>query len=143
LHQNGIPFEVVPGITSFCSSLHIITGHVKDGGNPDIDYESLVKLKGTLIFMMSVASFPQIAQGLIEAGMESDMDAAVIENGTMPNQRKFVSKLCDIPKVIAENQVKSPAIIIVGKVCSLFGNRPKENIGEIGRQTPRARSTCS
>jgi len=35
------------------------------------------------------------------------MDAAVIENGTMPNQRKFVSKLCDIPKVIAENQVKS------------------------------------
>jgi len=51
--------------------------------------------------------------------MESDMDAAVIENGTMPNQRKFVSKLCDIPKVIAENQVKSPAIIIVGKVCSL------------------------
>jgi len=47
--------------------------------------------------------------------MESDMDAAVIENGTMPNQRKFVSKLCDIPKVIAENQVKSPAIIIVGK----------------------------
>lgn len=135
LHQNGIPFEVVPGITSaiaaaayagipvthrdFCSSLHIITGHVKDGGNPDIDYESLVKLKGTLIFMMSVASFPQIAQGLIEAGMESDMDAAVIENGTMPNQRKFVSKLCDIPKVIAENQVKSPAIIIVGKVCSL------------------------
>jgi len=91
----------------------------KDGGNPDIDYESLVKLKGTLIFMMSVASFPQIAQGLIEAGMESDMDAAVIENGTMPNQRKFVSKLCDIPKVIAENQVKSPAIIIVGKVCSL------------------------
>jgi len=102
--------------------------------------------------MMSVASFPQIAQGLIEAGMESDMDAAVIENGTMPNQRKFVSKLCDIPKVIAENQVKSPAIIIVGKVCSLsekldwffkiaslrmqcIGNRPKENIGEIGRQT--------
>jgi len=92
--------------------------------------------------MMSVASFPQIAQGLIEAGMESDMDAAVIENGTMPNQRKFVSKLCDIPKVIAENQVKSPAIIIVGKVCSLsesligfqiaslrmqcIGNRPKK-----------------
>jgi len=39
--------------------------------------------------MMSVASFPQIAQGLIEAGMESDMDAAVIENGTMPNQRNL------------------------------------------------------
>jgi len=49
--------------------------------------------------MMSVASFPQIAQGLIEAGMESDMDAAVIENGTMPNQRKFVSKLCDSRKL--------------------------------------------
>lgn len=135
LNENGIPFEVVPGITSaiaaaayagipvthrdFCSSLHIITGHVKDGENLDIDYDSLVKLKGTLIFMMSVASFPKIAEGLIEAGMNPDTDAAVVENGTRPNQRKFVTKLCDISKVIEENQVKSPAIIVVGKVCAL------------------------
>ncbi|HOM01600.1 MAG TPA: uroporphyrinogen-III C-methyltransferase [Acetivibrio sp.] len=137
LHENGIPFEVVPGITSaiaaaayagipvthrdFCSSLHIITGHAKDGGSLDIDYDSLVKLKGTLIFLMSVASFPQIALGLIEAGLNPDMDAAVIENGTRANQRKFVAKLCDIPKVIEENQVQSPAIIVVGKVCALSG----------------------
>ncbi|HHV29799.1 MAG TPA: uroporphyrinogen-III C-methyltransferase [Clostridium sp.] len=135
LYESDISFEVVPGITSaiavaayagipvthrdFCSSLHIITGHSKDGGSLEIDYDSLVKLKGTLIFMMSVASFYKIAEGLIEAGMNPDMDAAVVENGTRPNQRKFISKLCDISKVIAENQVKSPAIIIVGKVCAL------------------------
>lgn len=135
LYENGIPFEVVPGISSaiaaaayagipvthrdFCSSLHIITGHAKNRDNLDIDYDFLVKLKGTLIFMMSVASFPQIAAGLVEAGMDPYMDAAVVENGTMPNQRKFVSKLCDIPKVIAQYHVKSPAIIIVGKVCAL------------------------
>lgn len=135
LCENGVSFEVVPGITSamaaatyagipvthrdFCSSLHIITGHKKKDGALNLDYDSLVKLNGTLVFMMSVASVGEIAVGLMKNGMMADMDCAVIENGTRPNQRKFVSTIGEIAEVVKQNEVKSPSVIIVGRVCSL------------------------
>lgn len=135
LAENGIPFEVVPGVTSaiaaaayagipithrdFCSSLHIITGHAKRGSALNLDYQSLVKLGGTLVFMMSVSSIDEIASGLIQAGMSFEMPTAVIENGTLSNQRNFVSTLSGIGSVIAANNVQSPATIVVGKVCEL------------------------
>jgi len=135
LYEKSIPFEAIPGITSalgaaayagipathrdYCSSLHIITGHSGKNGKLNIDYASFVKLNGTLIFMMAVSTFSQIANGLIKAGMNPETEAAVVENGTRSYQRTFLSKLCEIPKVIAANHVQSPAIIIVGKVCSL------------------------
>lgn len=135
LSENNVEFEVIPGITSaiaaatyagipvthrdFCSSLHIITGHKKKDGALNLDYSSLVKLNGTLLFMMSVANIGQIADGLIKHGMSPTMDCAVIENGTRPNQRKFVADISTIEDVIKNNNVKSPALIVVGKVCSL------------------------
>lgn len=135
LAEKGIPFEVVPGITSsisvpayagipvthrdFCSSLHIITGHAKKGAQLSIDFEALVRLRGTLIFMMSVSTVGAIAKGLTDAGMEADMPCAVIENGTYAKQRKFISDLAHIEDVVRQNGVKSPAVIAVGKVCSL------------------------
>lgn len=146
LHENGVDFEVVPGITSsiaaaayggipvthrdHCSSLHIITGHAKAGAELKIDFESLVKLNGTLVFMMSVSTVEKIADGLIGAGMDPDMPAAVVERGTMPGQRTFTAPLSKICDVVRENEVKSPAVILVGSVCSLsddfgwFAKRP-------------------
>jgi len=135
LEENGIDFEVVPGITSsiaaaayggipvthrdFCSSLHIITGHAKAGSELKIDFESLVKLNGTLVFMMSVSTVGKIADGLIGAGMDPDMPAAIVERGTMPGQRTFTAPLSQICEVVRKEGVKSPAVILVGKVCSL------------------------
>lgn len=135
LLENGIEFEVVPGITSpvavpayagipvthrdYCSSLHIITGHAKAGSELSIDFDSLVKLNGTLVFMMSVSTIGEIAKGLIKAGMNSDMPCAVIQNGTRTNQRRFNARLDKIEKVIRDNNVKSPAVIVIGKVCEL------------------------
>lgn len=135
LQQEHIDFEVVPGITSsiaapayagipvthrdLCSSLHIITGHARAGAELKIDFGSLVKLEGTLIFMMSVSSSGMIAQGLMDAGMSDEMPCAVIENGTLPHQRKFVSTIGKLSDTVAENKVHSPAVIVVGKVCSL------------------------
>ncbi len=135
LAENDIPFEVVPGITSsiaapayagipathrdFCSSVHIITGHAKAGSEVSIDFDALVKLNGTLIFMMSVASIPKISKGLLEAGMSEDMTCAVIENGTRTYQRKFVDSLACIADVVKRENIISPAVIMVGKVCSL------------------------
>lgn len=135
LRENGIAFEVVPGITAaiavpayagipvthrdFCSSLHIITGHAKAGTESRIDFESLVKLNGTLVFMMSVSTIDRIAGGLLDAGMSPDMPAAVTESGTLSRQRTFTSPLCDICKTVKENGVHSPAVLLVGRVCRL------------------------
>lgn len=165
LYQNGIDFEVVPGVTSafavpayagipvthrdFCSSLHVITGHAREGGKLEIQFDSLVKLGGTLVFLMGVSAIESICRGLMDAGMETYMPAAIIERGTTPEQRKFVSTLSELPAVAQKNDVQSPAVIMVGKVCALSNKfdwymkkplfrctvvvtRPEKSGGELG-----------
>lgn len=135
LEEMGIPFQVVPGVTSalsvpayagipvthrdFCSSLHIITGHARAGAELHIDFDALRRAGGTLVFLMSVTSLPKICGGLLGAGMEPDMPAAVIERGTLPGQRKLISTLENLPRDAEAARIKSPAIIVVGKVCQL------------------------
>lgn len=135
LVQNRIGFEIVPGITSavsvpayngipvthrdFVSSLHIITGHTKKSDEAEIDYEALVKLEGTYIFLMGVAAIPKICAGLINAGIDPNMPAAILERGTTAHQRRIVSDVSHLPEDAEKARVKTPAIIVVGKVCSL------------------------
>lgn len=135
LEAAGIPFQVVPGVTSalsvpayvgipvthrdFCSSVHIITGHARAGAELSIDFDALKRTGGTLVFLMGVTSLPKICKGLLDAGMAPDMPAAVVERGTLPRQRKLVSTLERLPLEAEKAGVKSPAIIVVGKVCSL------------------------
>ena len=135
LEAAGIPFQVVPGVTSalsvpayagipvthrdFYSSVHIITGHARAGAELHIDFEALRRTGGTLVFLMSVSSLPRICRGLLDAGMAPDMPAAVVERGTLPRQRKLVSTLEKLPSEAEKAGVKSPAIIVVGKVCAL------------------------
>lgn len=164
LAENNIDFEVVPGITSgisalayagipithrdFCSSLHIITGHAREGGKLNVPFEELVNLRGTLVFLMGVSSMPFLMEGLIQAGMNPDTKAAVVENGTRPNQRKIVATISTLVEAAEKNKIHSPAIIAVGEVCSLsdsfdwfmkrplFGEkvivtRPKDSMGTL------------
>ena len=135
LAEQGIDFQVVPGVTSalsvpayagipvthrdFCSSLHIITGHAKAGSELHIDFDALRRTGGTLVFLMGVGSLPKICQGLLEAGMEPSIPAAVVESGTLSSQRKVVSTLEKLPEKARDARIKSPAIIVVGKVCGL------------------------
>ncbi|NLV85809.1 MAG: uroporphyrinogen-III C-methyltransferase [Clostridiales bacterium] len=135
LREHNIPFQVVPGLPSpvaaaayagiplthrdFCSSVHFITGHRKENGALEIDYKSLVALNGTLVFLMSLSTCGEIMKGLIEAGLPEETDCAVIENGTRPEQRKFIGTVSNIEKTIEQEGVISPALIIVGRVCSL------------------------
>lgn len=135
LSAHGIEFEVVPGITSaisvpayagiplthrdYCSSFHVITGHQKKDGELHIDYEALVRLNGTLVFLMSVATIAEISKGLIDHGMSPKTECAIIQNGTRPNQKKYLATLQTISGIVRENRVTSPAIFVVGKVCQL------------------------
>lgn len=144
LIENGVDFEEVPGITSalaassyagiplthrdYASSVHIITGHLKNDAELQLDFDALVRLEGTLIFLMSVKTAGFLANGLIKAGMDGNYPSAVIERGTLNSQRKFKCGLKDLEKTIEENKIISPAIIMVGKVCELdydwFGKLP-------------------
>lgn len=135
LIEAGIPFEVVSGVTSpiavaayngipvthrdFASSLHIISGHRRGGQNLDIDFSSLVKLKGTLVFLMGVSALSAICEGLIGAGMSPKMPAAILQEGTCAGQRGVFACLSDLPQKAKEEKIGMPSIIIVGQVCSL------------------------
>lgn len=135
LAEHGVDFEVVPGITSalaaaayagvpathrdYCASVHIITGHRRKNEPLDMDFDALVRLNGTLIFLMAVATFGDIARGLTGAGMPEDMPCAIVENGTRPEQRRLLTTVGEAGECISENSVKSPSIFVVGRVCEL------------------------
>lgn len=135
LVQNGIPYEVVPGVTSavavpayngipvthrdFCSSLHIITGHKRKGKAYDIDFDALVRTKGTLVFLMGVSALSDICAGLLEHGMEPDMPAAVLQKGTTSEQKRIVASVSTLPREVRKQGIETPAIIVVGRVCGL------------------------
>ena len=135
LKEHGIPYEVVPGVTSplavpayngipvthrdFCSSLHIITGHKRAGQEYDIDFEALVRTKGTLVFLMGVSALDDIMQGLLKAGMDPDMPAAILQKGTTADQKRIVATVSDLKKEVERQGIETPAIIVVGKVCTL------------------------
>lgn len=135
LIKEKIPFEVVPGITSsvavpayagipvthrdYTSSFHVITGHARKDGTLRIDFQSLVNLKGTLVFLMSVSSMEMILNGLMDAGMSSDMPAAVLERGTTARQRRVTATVGTLKAEAERAEIRTPAIILVGKVCAL------------------------
>lgn len=146
LKEYGIPYEVVPGVPSaisalayagipvthrnLSSSVHIISGHGKEFGAQGIPYEALVRLGGTLVFLMGLGSLREITAGLLQAGMNPDIPAAVIESGTTARQRSVTGTLSDIFFKVSEQKVKPPAIFAVGEVCRLgdgfgwAGSRP-------------------
>lgn len=162
LTEHNIDFEIVPGVTSavsvpayngipvthrdFTSSFHVITGHTKSADEADIDYKSLVNLKGTLIFLMGVGSMSKICAGLMDAGMDRDMPAAVLERGTTAHQRRVVSTVTNLWEDAQKAEIKTPAIIVVGKVCSLaeeFAWAEKRPLGNLKIAVTRPKNRAS
>ena len=135
LIRKGIPFEIVPGVTSaaavpayagipvthrdYASSFHVITGHARKGGRVDLDFPALVRLKGTLVFLMGLSAMEFLLNGLTEAGMDPDTPAAVLENGTCAGQRRVTATVGTLKEASDRAGIKTPAIIVVGKVCAL------------------------
>jgi len=135
LIKHGIPFEVIPGVTSaiavpayagipvthrnFTSTLAIVTGHEAEGKRESkIDFSALAKL-GTLIFLMGVKNLPHIVENLIKEGKSQDTPCAVIQWGTTPKQKVATGTLENIVDKVAEAGITAPAIIVVGEVVSL------------------------
>ena len=132
LKEKGIPYEIVPGITSaisvpeyagvpvthrgVASSFAVVTGHGSKGQFPDINWDALSKID-TVVFLMGVANREKIAQYLIEAGKSPETPVIFIEKGTTKEQKEITATL----KEVAEGKVKvyPPAIFLVGEVVNL------------------------
>ncbi|MDP2897263.1 MAG: uroporphyrinogen-III C-methyltransferase [bacterium] len=136
LVKKGIPFEVVPGVTSaiaapayagiplthrkMASTVAFITGNeATDKPSSSIAWEKLSTGADTLVFLMGVANLPEIAARLVKEGRDPNTPAAVIEWGTMPWQRCVEGRLEEIAAVANREKVQSPAITIVGEVVTM------------------------
>jgi uroporphyrinogen III methyltransferase/synthase len=136
LAEAGIPFEVVPGVTAgvaapayagipvthreVASGVAFVTGH-EDPSKPEtaIDWSALARFPGTLVFYMGVRGLPKIAERLVAEGRPADEPVAVVERGTLPGQRTLLATLGDVAERAAAEQIRAPAITLVGEVAGL------------------------
>ena len=134
LSENGIPFQVVPGITaaSGCSSYagiplthrdysqscRFVTAHLKNG-TTNLPWEEFIIDQQTIVFYMALSGANYICEKLLEHGMDKDMPIAIIEKGTMPEQKVYISSLTELPNLIAKEDIHAPTLMIVGEVVKL------------------------
>jgi uroporphyrinogen III methyltransferase/synthase len=134
LQENGIPYSIVPGVTSAVAvpelagipvthrrvsrSFHVITGHTADAVLPE-KMEQYAGLEGTLVFLMGLKNLPQIADGLMTGGMSSAVPAAVISCGGTPQQRIVRGRLDNIAALAEQEVLTAPAVIVVGKTAEM------------------------
>ena len=134
LSEHGIPFQVVPGITaaSGCSSYagiplthrdysqscRFVTAHLKNG-TTNLPWDEFVIDQQTIVFYMALSGANYICQKLMEHGMDKDMPIAIIEKGTMPEQKVYISSLTQLPDLLATEDIHAPTLMIVGEVVKL------------------------
>jgi uroporphyrin-III C-methyltransferase len=131
LAEAGIPFEVVPGVSSVAAvpaaalvpvthrgvadTVTLGSGHAADGSEPD--YVGLAAARGTIVLFMALARLNRAAHGLIDAGVDPETPAAVISRGTLPDQQSVTAPLAEI--AAAAEGLPSPALLVVGEVVSV------------------------
>ena len=131
-HRCGIPFEVVPGVSSafavpayagipltqrhISSAFTVLTGHEIAG---DVNYAALAKLGGTIVILMGVKQLPKITEKLLWHGLPSDTPAAVIEWGATARQRTVTGTLAGIAAAARQCGIRPPAITVLGEVVRL------------------------
>lgn len=147
LHEAGVPFEVVPGISAgysvpayagipvthrgITTDVAFVTGHEDPTKTEStINWEKLATAVGTLVFFMGVKNLPYIVESLTANGRDPETPVALIRWGTTPRQETLTGKLSNIVDLVKESGFKAPAITIVGEVVNLrdrlrwFEDRP-------------------
>ncbi|HUP59119.1 MAG TPA: uroporphyrinogen-III C-methyltransferase [Thermoanaerobaculia bacterium] len=131
----GVPVEIVPGISSsiagpayagipvthraHATSVTLVTAHEADSGSTGIKWDALALLDGTIVFMMGFANLPVIVHKLMTHGMSGDRGVAVISKATTFEQRTVSGTLRNIEARVAQANLETPALIVVGDVVKL------------------------
>lgn len=136
LSAAGVRYRVVPGVTAgvgvsayagipvthrgLASSVTFVTGHEDVGRSQNrVDWEALAQVGGTLVVYMGVGSLGSVAEKLIEAGKPTTTPAAIIEWGTYGRQRTVTASLAALPQAAQDDEISSPALVVIGEVASL------------------------
>jgi uroporphyrin-III C-methyltransferase/precorrin-2 dehydrogenase/sirohydrochlorin ferrochelatase len=132
----GVPWTVIPGLTSAISvpavvgipvthrgvahEFTVISGHLPpDHESSLVDWDAVARLRGTVVLLMAVENLPAIAARLVGAGRKPSTPVAVICEGTMPGERTLLSSLATVAEDLEREQVRPPAIVVVGDVVAV------------------------
>ncbi|MBT7444136.1 MAG: uroporphyrinogen-III C-methyltransferase [Methylococcales bacterium] len=134
LAEKNVPFQVVPGITAasgcstysgiplthrdYAQSCVFVTGHLKDGST-NLNWELLTQPNQTVVFYMGLKGLNIICEQLVKHGLPSTLPAALVQQGTTPDQRVFTGTLETLPGIVEREKPKAPTLIIVGSVVEL------------------------
>jgi uroporphyrin-III C-methyltransferase/precorrin-2 dehydrogenase/sirohydrochlorin ferrochelatase len=130
----GVPVFVTPGITAatgcaaaaamplthrdLAQAVTFVTGHAKDDGEPDVDWEALARLGHTLVVYMGVGRAAAIGARLIAAGRAGATPIAIIEKGTTPEQKVIKAELRHLGDAVRIGGVVGPALLVIGEVAA-------------------------
>jgi len=153
----GIPYEVVPGVTAangiasyagiplthrdYAQSCIFATGHLKDG-TVNLDWEALARPHQTAVIYMGLGGLPEICRQLVRHGLPVTTPAAAVQSGTTQEQRVVPGTLETLPDLVAAVGLKSPVLLIVGKVVKLhrrlawFAPGPLDRPASISNKPP-------
>ncbi len=134
LRSHGIAYEVVPGITAalacaaysgvplthrdYAQSVRLVTAHCQQSFNT-LDWEELARERQTLAVYMAVSKIDELTRQLLAHGRAPSTPFALIENGTLPDQRTLTGVLDDLPALAAHHAIHAPALLILGEVAAL------------------------
>jgi len=135
LVRHGIPFEVVPGITSsagcaayagiplthrgLAQGVRFVTGHSKGDEPLLLDWRSLADPETTLVVYMGMTNAHEISENLIANGLVPDTPVAILNMGTRPQQRTFITSLADMPNAVHDGNIKGATLFVIGRVVTL------------------------
>jgi uroporphyrin-III C-methyltransferase / precorrin-2 dehydrogenase / sirohydrochlorin ferrochelatase len=134
LAAEGIPFQVIPGITAaagcasyagiplthrdYSQSVVFVTGHLQDG-SMNLNWPVLAQPNQTIVIYMGLHGVDDLCKQLIAHGLSASTPAALIQQGTTPQQRVLTGNLLTLPQIVHDSHVKAPTLIIVGEVVRL------------------------
>jgi len=147
LAQEGVPFQVVPGITAaagcasyagiplthrdYSQACVFVTGHLKDG-TVDLNWPALAQPNQTVVFYMGLHGAPTLCKEMIAHGLPPTTPVALVQKGTTPDQKTVIATLETLEETLATHTFEPPTLIIVGEVVSL-----KEKLDWFNPESPQ------
>ena len=140
LEDRGVRVRVVPGITAasgiaatlgvplthrdHADSVRFITGHSRSECSAPVEerypWAQLADPKTTLVIYMGLSTLPELAKGLVDAGLDAATPAVAVQDGTTPTQRVVHTPLGELPKAVEEAGLRSPTLVVIGSVVSML-----------------------